>query len=94
AMSVASNSENNDSQLTIPNSYRLASQKSSRSVIAIDISPVSTHQTNIVTFSNSKLQNGKQNTIPTAATKVPLTAKPKVNSSLLKRLINFLRSKL
>ncbi|MGL5078712.1 MAG: DUF4388 domain-containing protein [Waterburya sp.] len=94
AMSVASNSKNNGSQLTMTQPYRLAPPKATRSAITNTTSSLSTHQTSIVTFSDSKLQNGKPNTIPTAATKVPLKAKPKVNSSLLKRLINFLRSKL
>ncbi|MGL5943008.1 MAG: DUF4388 domain-containing protein [Waterburya sp.] len=94
AIAVNSNSKNNGSQLTMTQPYRLAPPKATRSTITNTTSSLSTHQTSIVTFSDSKLQNGKPNTIPTAATKVPLTAKPKVNSSLLRRLINFLRSKL
>lgn len=93
-IAVSSNSKNNGSQLTVTQPYRLAPPKATRSAIINTTSPPSTHQTSIVTFSDSKLPNGKQNTIPTAATKVPLKAKPKVNSSLLRRLINFLRSKL
>jgi Domain of unknown function (DUF4388) len=95
AMTVTSNSGNNARQITtIPDSYRLAPPSATRSVIATDTSPLPTRQTSIVTFSSSKLQNEKQNAIPTAATTVSLTAKPKVNPSLLRRLINFLRSKL
>lgn len=94
AMTVASNSKNNGSQLAISESYGVAPQTSRGSIIAATNSPLSTSQTSIVTFSSSELQNEKQNTIPTAATKVPSAEKPKVNPSLLRRLINFLRSKL
>jgi hypothetical protein len=91
AITMTSKTKNNGSQLAVSEPYKLTSTNSPRSAI-VTTSPLPTHQTSMVTFSNSNLENEQQNTIPVK--KVPSMEKPKVNPSLLRRLINFLRSKL